>query len=315
MRILYLTGRENPFYNELRNDVEGVYATEFFASDSLLSKLARRVVLNTPGASVASFFNKWIHSIDQFDVIVIYGTIYSNRIADALISRGYRDRLIHWFWNPVSPADRIELLKAQGVPIYTFDPTDATRFNLRLETTYYFSSLSLDFEGATPAFDIYFVGGDKGRLTQLLRSKQEFTDLGLTSTFHITDTGHRQVGEDYQFSKFIPYTEVIGNIQKARCLLDYVQEGQTGLTQRPMEALFHRKKLITNDRAIASQDFYRQENIFILGQDDPTGLTAFVRTEFQTVSPDIVARYDFANWLRRLVDSAQSSAVSSAPAR
>ncbi|MDC6166172.1 hypothetical protein [Paucibacter sp. XJ19-41] len=309
MRILYLTGRENPFYNVLRNEVEGVCATHFFASDSSMAKVVRRIVTKVPGTSVRPFFNNWIHAIDQYDVVVIGGTIYSRFIAEALIVRGFRDRLVHWFWNPVAPADRIHLLKRQGVPIYTFDPSDAVRFDLHLETTYYFSSLRAKGADSEPENDVYFVGGDKGRLSQLLSVRQSFTRLGLRCTFHITDTGHHRPATAFQFSRPIPYSDVIGAIHRTRCLLDYVQQGQSGLTQRPMEALFHRKKLITNDRRISEHDFYRQENIFILGQDDPAGLPAFVAAPFQDIDPMIVARYDFANWVHRIANTVRQTTL------
>jgi hypothetical protein len=302
MRVLYLTGRENALYNRHRNLVAGVHATEFFASDARWAKLGRRVMRSVPFGSVGPFFADWIGRAHEFDVILLTGTLHSQPIGDALIRRGLRDRLVHWFMNPITPADRIERLLAQDVPIVTFDPRDAEQYGLRLETTYYFSTLvpeSATTPGPTGA-DVFFVGGDKGRLGQLTQLRQHFDALGLSSDFHITDTGHAKRSPSHAFSPPIPYAEVVRRIQNSRCLLDIVQAGQSGLTQRPMEALFHQRKLITNETTLAAQDFYRKENIFILGRDDPAGLPAFVRSPYQPVDPALRARYDFRNWMARV---------------
>jgi hypothetical protein len=310
MRILFLGGRENPLYNAHRNLVEGVHATRFFASDTRLAKLARRIVTHLPGVSVAPFFHDWIGRVDEFDLIIISGTIYSNAIGQALIARGLKDKLVHWFWNPVAPADQIVRLQAQGVPIYSFDPSDARRYRLRLETTYYFASLYQPGEDAGAGADIFFVGGDKGRLAHLLSVKAAFERQGLSTHFHIVDTGHRPAPSGFRFAPPMAYSGVLDALRQARCVLDVVQQGQTGLTQRPLEALFHRKKLITNDPALLAMDFYCPENIFVLGHDDPAALPAFVHMPLRTIAPAILERYDFANWVARVAAGARAKAAS-----
>lgn len=303
MRILYLTGHENPLYNTHRNQVDNVLAAVFFASDARWAKASRRLIRQFPGGLIQPFFADWFSRAHEFDIILISGTIYSYSIADALIRRGLRDKLVHWFWNPITAGDRIRLLRSQGVPIFTFDPQDAALHELRLETTYYFSTLVPDEPNQSPSAqstDVFFVGGDKGRLRQLIELHAQFAGSGLKAIFHITDTGHADRSLSYPFDRPIPYSEVIGRIRTSRCLLDVVQGGQRGLTQRPMEAIFHGRKLITNDSAISGQDFYRPENVFILGKDNPANLASFVRGPYRAVEPSIIKRYDFKNWITRI---------------
>lgn len=304
MRVLFLTGLENPLYNKHRNMVDGVRTAEFFASNSVPSRLLRRLAIRMPQASLAFSLGDWLEQADDFNLIIISGTIYSHAIANTLIRRGLKKKLVHWFWNPVTPNDRIDLILKQGVPAYTFDPSDASRYGLRLETTYYFSTLCRDAVlGRTPELDVFFVGGDKGRLGSLLDVKSILDAGGLATCFHIVDTRHRPVPGNYQFQSPIGYAEVLDYIARSRCLLDYVQQGQHGLTQRPMEALFHRRKLITNDLSVLDQDFYNPDNIFLLGRDDIAVLPAFVKAPSREVDPAIIARYDFSNWLKRIASS------------
>lgn len=304
MKVLYLTGRENSLYNVHRNRVDGVWATEFFSSDTRLAKVARRMIRAIPFGSVSPFFADWLRRVDQFDLILITGTIYSHEIGRALISRGLGDRLAHWFWNPLTPADRIDKLKALGSPVFTFDPKDAHRYGLRLETTYYFSSLVPSQTQQSRESDIFFVGGDKGRLERLLLLQSQFESVGLKTRFHITDTGHAKPAHRHSFEPPIPYADIVDAIQSSNCLLDIVQDGQSGLTQRPMEALFHERKLITTDSGLAKQDFYRPENIFILGQDDLSLLPSFVRSPYLPIEAAVRDRYDFPHWIARVAETA-----------
>lgn len=48
----------------------------------------------------------------------------------------------------------------------------------------------------------------------------------------------------------ISYQENLDNIRKSKCIVDVVQKGQIGLTLRPLESLFFKKKLLTNNKCI-----------------------------------------------------------------
>ena len=304
MRVLFLTGQENPLYNVHRNMVDGVHATEFFSSSSFSWRLLRRLMIKVKRSSLTFSLGDWLGKTSDFDIIIISGTIYSYEIANILISRGLKKKLVHWFWNPITKSDRIDLMLKQDVPIYTFDPSDSSRYGLRLETTYYFRSLCKNpYLDKIPEIDVFFVGGDKGRLDLLLNFESTLTAAGLTSYFHIVDTKNRPVISNYKFKTPITYEKVLDLVFKSRCLLDFVQQGQSGLTQRPMEALFHRRKLITNDLTIVKQDFYSSDNIFVLGIDNINKLAEFVSTPLKDINQEIIDKYDFSNWIIRMKSS------------
>ena len=86
-------------------------------------------------------------------------------------------------------------------------------------------------------------------------------------------------------------------MRQSRCLVDLFQEGQVGLTRRPLEALFFNKKLLTENAHIAQFPFYHPHNIFILGKDHPSQLPAFMGTPAVEVPHDVKQRYDVNTWL------------------
>ena len=68
-----------------------------------------------------------------------------------------------------------------------------------------------------------------------------------------------------EFVDYMPYDEVIANIKGCKAILELVSDGQTGITQRPYEAIYYGKKLITNNKDVMKYSFYNEERVFCLG--------------------------------------------------
>ena len=86
---------------------------------------------------------------------------------------------------------------------------------------------------------------------------------------------------------------------RARCLLEWTQAKQTGLTIRSLEALFFDKKLITNNPWVKQQAFYHPARAFILGQEDLEQITDFLAAPMLPIANDEPTRHDFAHWVRQ----------------
>lgn len=74
---------------------------------------------------------------------------------------------------------------------------------------------------------------------------------------------------------------------------------RAGLTVRCLEALFFDKKLITNNPSVRTLPFYHPARFFILGQDDPQTIPAFLSTPMPPLPKGALDAYDFAHWLRQ----------------
>jgi hypothetical protein len=101
------------------------------------------------------------------------------------------------------------------------------------------------------------------------------------------------------YKKPISYDDVLVKIGKSKAILDYLSDPSDGLSLRPMESIFHKKKLITNSKLIANYDFYRPQNIFILGRDNLSDLPEFLNSPYEEIDKEIIEKYDFKNWLNR----------------
>ena len=77
-----------------------------------------------------------------------------------------------------------------------------------------------------------------------------------------------------------------------------MQKGQKGLTIRAVEALFYRKKLITNNGAIRDNAFYHPDNVFVWGEDSPADFDAFLQSPYHEVDKQLIRTYDIEYWIK-----------------
>lgn len=292
--VLFLNGSsKTEFYNNERNKYNGVTADSIFKDNNLLNKITRKLLLLSNSLLIGNLLGNWKNNIDSYDAIILSATNYSFLIYK-YIRKKSKIRIIHWYWNPIITEINPDKIRSNDTDIFSFDESDCDLFNMKYIPTYYFSTIKIN--KSNEVYNIYFMGSDKGRLESLIELENSFRGLGLSVLFHITQSS-KQTRIKYNYMPRIPYSSVLDGISKSRAILDIVQVGQIGLTQRPLEALFHKKKLITNNQNIMTYDFYYPENIFILGFDNLDKLKEFLEIPLKDVSPDLFVKYDFRNWI------------------
>lgn len=296
-KILFLDVKdEKDFYNIQRNLHKEVNSVFIFSSNSRFQKIIRRICLKFNLNLIKYTFGNWKKELNKYETIIITDSIYNNLISKN-IRKNFDGRIIMWYWNPVVAAFNPSYIETTDCELWSFDKNDCEKYNMKYNQTYYFNTIKLPKEKIDN--DVYFVGADKGRLNKLIEIENLFKEHGLKTHFHITKS-KKTVENNYQFKKNIDYNEVLRGISRSKVILDYVQDGQSGLTQRPMESIFYSKKLITNDKKIIEYDFYNEKNIFILGYDDIENIYEFVNSEYSPVDETIIKKYDFANWCKRI---------------
>jgi hypothetical protein len=202
-------------------------------------------------------------------------------------------RLYDYFCDPVSylfhgrdAVEELAHIESMGYRIVSFDPVDAQRYGLSPSEQYFRYP---DAEEALPAeHDFFFCGIPKDRETALTELRRQLEAEGFACKFVIP----------HSRDEIMPYRLYIDCLRRSRCLVDWVQQGQTGLTRRPLEALFFGKKLITNNADIVNYPFYQPENILVLDGTDKADIQGFMKTPCVTVDDAIKQRYDVNTWLK-----------------
>lgn len=196
-----------------------------------------------------------------------------------------------WIWNPIK-AERddyyysfFERIKKIGFKASTFDPANAQKFKISAFNQF-FRMGNGNCDDNEILYDFYFIGFPKNR-EGIIHELEEKLSVDYSTKFKIV----------HSIKEYIPYTENVASVRHARCLIDLVQPGQSGLTLRPLEALAFHKKLISNNPTLIKYDFYHPQNIFILGVDNWEDIHAFMSSPLYPISSDVALKYDVLAWL------------------
>ena len=271
---------------------KGIKCFPSFRTVNKLEKVLRKISFKT-GFYKKEWYGEWKNQLNNIDTVLIFATNRYDFIQ--YLADNYPDKkIIVWYWNPVFRCFDPNVLKRKNIEYWSFDKEDCKKYKLKFNTTFYFDNISV--EKTSIEKDVLFLGADKGRKTALTDLEEKLTEKEISTHFHIVPDKNNPNPDQI---KPIGYNEYLELISKCKCIVDYIQIGQAGLTLRPMESIFLKKKLITNDRNIINEDFYDDNNIFVLGHDDFEKITAFIQQPYLDIPQNIVGKYDFTNWLNR----------------
>lgn len=194
-----------------------------------------------------------------------------------------------WIWNPVKLDEREKMygvynsIRKSGFEISTFDKGDSERYNQKLYSQFF--RMKQVVIGVEPEYDFYFIGFEKNRGKIIAELQEQLKSY--KTCFKVI----------HEVSECVPYAQNIENIKKARCVIEIEQDGQQGITLRPLEALSCGKKLMTTNKNIKNFDFYSPENIFIVGEDDYANIDTFLHSDIHRLSDEVIGKYDLSTWL------------------
>lgn len=293
--IIYFDNGTNPFSKEFKNSgYEIVSPYNNGVKVKILRKLER-----------VHFLRKYLYNAKMIkpelkENIIIFDSNITQGFLEWINAEYTDNRIIFWYWNPVesftttiSPNEIPD-----GIEKWSYSPEDCQKYKLMYNTTFLFDSLVQNekkVESFTGKKKALFVGRDKGRLKELLHLKKILEKENIECEFHII--GNPQSNK-YRYENPIAYQKVIDMIKQADILIDYYTDEMAGLSLRPMEALFFRKKLITNNCTISNYDFYNKNNIFMLNERERV-IGEFVRADYVEISRNIQNQYLLSNWIER----------------
>jgi hypothetical protein len=276
---------------------KGILIYPLFKDISLSLRIIRKLffILNLPKNL---WYAGWKYKLRKAKAVLIFSVEYIE-VLYYIKSLNPEIRIIFWYWNPVFRSINPGKVPDKLCEKWSFDRNDCKKYDLTYNTTFYPDNIQLPQNKLK--YDVVFLGQDKNRRDLINSIKDQLLAADINPYIYIVDDNatHR----NYKgVSPQVPYEEYLNLVSKSRAILDVVQEGQNGLTLRPMEALFFKRKLITNDKLINTHDFYHPNNIFIIGMDKIEHLKHFLTIPLEPVSDAILSYYDVSNWLKRFVE-------------
>lgn len=253
------------------------------------------IALGIPFQSIW-FSKEWQKEILKIDTIILYNmSILLPALPRYLNKLNPNAKVVVYYWNSVKCSIKPSRIKGK-CEIWSFDPEDCKKYDMKFNHQYYFKSLIHRQENQV-VNDIYFCGRDAGRGELLMDLYHVFSNLGLSVCYQIVKPLYNSIPEELK-SPYRSYQEIQKFVSQSRCLLEILKEGQTGATLRLMEALFFKKKIITTNIAVKDEPFYSPRNIFIIGERPNSELADFVKTPYDDSVDKYIDEYDVGRWLK-----------------
>lgn len=235
----------------------------------------------------------WKHHIKEYDKIIIFDYGWSKEITSFIKKYNPTCKIHLFFFNTISNAYHQMILKDRNIDkLWSFDQKDVEKYGLNFNTPMYAKEYIDQFPIIEyPENDVVFVGKAKERISLIENIEEKCKEKQLKTDFTIVKSE-----KDY-----VAYEDYVRRIMNTKCILDITNEGQTGLTLRFMEALFTKKKIITNNQYIKDYNFYDPANIFVIKNDDIEGIDNFICCPGKDISKENIEYYDLENWIKRFI--------------
>ncbi|MDM1547540.1 hypothetical protein HX096_06645 [Empedobacter falsenii] len=188
--------------------------------------------------------------------------------------------------------------------VFFFEKDDLLKFGnkaLPLTNCYF---LNDDTETSID-FDIFYLG--TGTRTRIKNIKDLYKRLGDKYTIKAILTipqyqNEENFGGIKLSHKGLKYSDNTKILKTSKCLIDIKFDYHNGLSFRFFEALYYKKKLITNNESVKKYDFYNANNIFITDFENLEGIEEFLEKPYIEIDEKIVEKYGFKNWSNYVLD-------------
>ena len=298
-RILMLDGG-----NRL-TDYGNITVDYIYRKRNKLEGLLFRLGEHVPFDEASRWYGDWQKHVGEFDTVIIFDGLRSPALIKFIKRRNPLARIIIYYVNVFGDRDRNApwRYRDMGVEFYSFDRVASQKFGLNFKPFFYeyeHIAQKILAQNLPVEYDAIFFGADKGRLADILDADILLKNVGLTTKIAVyadKKRSYRDEEKKYLFKGWSDYITIAAATAKARAIIDITTKGQSGLTLRPMEAVFMGKKLITDNDDIVNYDIYSPQNVFLLGKDDPSHLVDFVRSKASVVADKILDNYRKEAWI------------------
>ena len=237
------------------------------------------------------------------DKIIVFDTHANCRYLNWVCKNLPDKRIILWFWNPAQNMARFRYL-TRRIECWSYCRVDVHKYGMLYNTQFFFDCLAKEAaECPPPPADrppkALFIGRDKGRKEKLKMLDKQLRALGFVTDFRLVPMPRIKILASLR-EKVIPYRDVIDAVKESTILIDLYTKPDAGVSLRAMEALFFRRKMITNRPLMRKEDFYDSHNIYILDHEERS-LEEFLAEPYVDIDPAIRDSYLLSNWLKRFI--------------
>lgn len=104
--------------------------------------------------------------------------------------------------------------------------------------------------------------------------------------------------------KFTPLSEEqnLDALKSANTVFDMQHNKQSGLTMRTIETLGAKRKMITTNTNIKRYDFYNENNIFVMDENNLGKIETFINRKYEPIDDEVYKKYSISSWIDTIIN-------------
>lgn len=243
----------------------------------------------------------------KFDTIIVFDSEATFPLLKWIKNKSKENtRLIMYYRNAINLVrKRIQpdIVKKLGYEIWSYNYHDCQKYNINYNKQVLDRKMFQKYNDniSDILYDVVFLGYTKGRRELLERLNQIFEQNGLITYFYIPDCPDFSNNRCTD-GKPLAYYSYIDILSHSKAIIDIVVDDNYGLTLRPLEALYMKRKIITNYLDIVNYDFYSSNNILLIDENDLQSISSFISGEYKLIDDEVVESYSVTKWLQRFFE-------------
>lgn len=302
--LLLLSAKESQCYYSIKNTSE-VSIYNIYRHLTLFERIVRKMMV-VFGISISCFYDSWKNDSSNYTKVILEDGTIDDGIFTYLRGLYPNAQIIYWFRNSL---DAVDYKKSKSLHIkhaaicdraMSFDQKDSLKYGYEYIENPYVKDKTLIC--SIVKYDMIFLGSDKSRFESIMRIVRYTERLKWNNYIYIYSRSKKD--DKYVKNVFKPYREYLSEMVQSKVILDIVDASyQTGYSLRVFEALFYKKKLITNHKIIMNEAFYNRNNIYIIDPDNERTydeLDYFLSTPYVDIDDCIIRKYNFYDWIKRI---------------
>ncbi|MBU3111462.1 hypothetical protein [Clostridium lacusfryxellense] len=327
-RILFICSPFFGYYKHIINEFElQGYKVDYYndrPSENNFIKGIIKIKRNIVDLLIKKYFENILEETrnKQYElVIIVNGKVFTDEMIRRLRATHKKARFVYYTWDTLSLYPNAKGLIAQFDKAYSFDTNDCEKMD-KLELLPLFYTTPYEKigeenvnESSNREYEIMSVctaHPNRYKTMHELFPKLESKGIRVYSFMflNILQYYYNRVfvpefkgakKNEFRF-KSLSEQENSAILKKSNTVFDMQHNKQSGLTMRTIETLGAKRKMVTTNTNIKKYDFYNENNIFILGNNNLDDIEEFLYNKFVPISEDIYKKYSVHSWVKTIIN-------------
>ena len=303
--LVLVSDKNSHYFYCLKNtDYFSIYS--IYRKMSVLERIIRKILIFL-GLDISIYYDDWKYDCNcNYSKAIIEDGTLDGSIFEHIRRKFPNIQLIYWFRNSL---DAVDYKKSKQLHIkhasmcdrvLSFDKDDSLKYGYEYIENAYARDENLQTNDTI--YDMIYLGSDKSRYDNIVNVVNYTKRINWNNYIYIFSKTRPE--NTYVHKSFVSYNDYLKLMVKSKAILDVIDTSyQNGYSLRVFESLFYEKKLITNMKDITLEPFYNPNNIYVIDFEDENsfiGLKEFLDIPYQKIHDDILNKYNFYNWIKRI---------------